>query len=237
MRPPKETKPLLCNIYNAPDNIAAIRKELFEVFQTITLSLEEYNSYWPYVDNIWSSKGTLRSTKDGGTVEYFRCRCHPVKEHIPENEGRRKRQKSSQDALGCEMRIRVIKSLNIGTIDRTSNSLYHVHTLKDIDSRKRPSAFRDLAAVEVAKNYTAAEVAGSLHAVDRPKDRKLLIDAGGWHLSLKDVHNTSAAWKKDHPNNKRQGNLSDWEEQRLETQEWLESENWHVENIEVCYLR
>lgn len=85
--------------------------------------------------------------------------------------------------------------------------------------------------------YTASEVARNLRAVDWPEDRKLLTDAGGWHLSLKDVHNASAAWKKDHPNNKRQGNLSDWEEQRLETQEWLESEHWHVENIEVCYLR
>ena len=135
------------------------------------------NSYWPYVDNIWSSKGTLRSTKDGGTVEYFRCRCHPVKEHIPENEGRRKRQKSSQDALGCEMRIRVIKSLNIGTIDRTSNSLYHVHTLKDIDSRKRPSAFRDLAAVEVAKNYTARVTFVQL--IDLKTESYSLMRAGG----------------------------------------------------------
>ena len=147
----KETKPLLCNIYNALDNIAAIRKELFKVVQTITLSSEQYKSYWPYVDNIWSSKGTSRNTKDGSIVEYFRCRCHPVKENIPENEGRRKRQKSSHDALGCEMRIRVTKSLNIVTIDRTGNSLYYVHTLEDIDSRKQPSAFRDLASVEVAK--------------------------------------------------------------------------------------
>lgn len=235
MPPLKEIKPLLCNIYNAPDNIAAIRKELFEVEQTITLSAEQYNSYWPYVDNIWSSKGTPRNTKEGTIVEYFRCRCHPVKEHVPENEGRRKRQKSSHDALGCEMRIRVVKSLNIVTIDRTGKCLCHIHTLEDIDLRKRPSTFRDLAAIEVAKNYTVAEVARNLRAVDRPDDRKLLTDAGGWHLSLKDVHNASATWKKDHPNNKRQGNLSGWEEQRLETQEWLESEHWHVENIEVCY--
>ncbi len=156
----KETKPLLCNIYNSPDNIAAIRKELFEVVQTIKLSPKQYNSYWPYVDNIWSSKGTPRNTKDGSIVEYFRCRCHPVKDHIPENEGRRKRQKSSHDALDFEMRIRVTKSLKIVTIDRIGNFLYHVNTLEDMDSQKRASTFRDLAAVEVAKNYTVAEVYG-----------------------------------------------------------------------------
>ncbi len=188
----KKTKPLLCNIYNSPDNIAAIRKELFEVVQTITLFSEQYNSYWPYVDNIWSSKGTLRNTKDGSIVQYFRCRCHQVKKHIPENEGRQKRQKSSHDSLSCEMRICVTKSLNIVTIDRTWNSLYHVHILEDIDSQKRPSAFRDLSDVEVARNYTVAEVACNLREADRPEDRKLLTDAGGWHLSLKDVHNASA---------------------------------------------
>ena len=50
MPPPKETKPLLYHISNAPDNVALIRQKLFEVVQTVTLSLEEYNSYWPYVD-------------------------------------------------------------------------------------------------------------------------------------------------------------------------------------------
>lgn len=57
------------------------------------------------------------------------------------------------------MRIRIIKNISTATIDRTGNCLNHLHTLEDIDLRKRPSAFRDLAAVEVAKNYTAAEVA------------------------------------------------------------------------------
>lgn len=89
-----------------------------------------------------------------------------------------KGQKSSHDALGYEIRIQVIKSLNIATIDRTGNSLYHIHTLEDTDSRKRPSAFRDLAVIEVAKNYTAAEVARNLRVVDRPEDRKLLTNAG-----------------------------------------------------------
>lgn len=44
MQQPKK-KPLLCNIYNVPDNIETIQKELFKVVQTITLFLEEYNSY------------------------------------------------------------------------------------------------------------------------------------------------------------------------------------------------
>lgn len=59
---------------------------MFEVVRTITLSLEEYNRYWLYVDNIWSLKGMLRITKDDTIIDYFRCRCHSVKEHIPKIE-------------------------------------------------------------------------------------------------------------------------------------------------------
>lgn len=91
MPPKKEVKPLPDNIYNVPEDIAAIWKNLFQVNDTITLSLEEYNKYWPYVDNVWSSKSTPDTLKDGSIVEYFCCRCHPTVEHITENEGRQKR--------------------------------------------------------------------------------------------------------------------------------------------------
>ena len=236
MPPKKEVKPLPDNIYNVPEDIATIRKNLFQVNDIVTLSLEEYNKYWPYVDNVWSSKGTPDTLKDGSIVEYFRCQCYPTVEHIPANEGWRKRQKASHNALGCKMRIRVTKNCDLISIRQTGKWPDHVHTLDDIEARKRSSAFRDLAAIEVAKNYTPSEVARNLRAVNRPEDQKLLIEVGRWHLSLKDVHNASAAWKKEHPNQKRRGNLSDWEEQRLDIREWLESEKWHVENIKVYYL-
>lgn len=87
MPPTKETKPLPCNIHNASGSIAAIQKELFEVVPPITLSSEEYNTNWPYIGHIWSSKGTPRNMKDGSIVGYFRCGCHAVKEHVPENGG------------------------------------------------------------------------------------------------------------------------------------------------------
>lgn len=115
----KEVKPLPDNIYNVPENIAAIRKNLFQVNDTITLSLEEYNKYWPYVDNVWSSKGTPDTLKDGSIVEYFRCRCHPTEEYIPENESQRKRQKALHDALCCKMRIRVTRNCDFINIRQT----------------------------------------------------------------------------------------------------------------------
>lgn len=137
-------------------------------------------------------------------------------EYVPENEGQQKRQKASHDALGFKMHIQITKNLELINIQQTEKCPDHMHILDDIDTRKTPSAFRDLVAIEVAKNYALSEVARNLCVVDRPKDQKLFTEAGGWYLLLKDVHNTSTAWKKEYPDQKRRGNLSDWEQQRLD---------------------
>lgn len=59
------------------------------------------------------------------------------------------------------MRIRVTRNCDFINIRQTGKCPDHVHTLDDIEARKRPSAFQDLAAIEVAKNYTPSEVARS----------------------------------------------------------------------------
>ena len=43
--------------------------------QTITLSSEEYNI-----------TETPRNMKDESMIEYFCCQCHPIKEHVREND-------------------------------------------------------------------------------------------------------------------------------------------------------
>lgn len=59
------------------------------------------------------------------------------------------------------MRIRVTKNCDLINIRWIGKCLDHLHILDDIDARKRPSAFWDLAAIEVAKNHTPSEVAHS----------------------------------------------------------------------------
>lgn len=82
-----------------------------------------------------------RSTKDGDIVEYFCFWYHSAKRYISKNKSWWKRQKSSHNMLGCEMRIQIIKSFNIATIDCTANSLYQVCKLKDINLQKRLLVF------------------------------------------------------------------------------------------------
>ena len=50
-----------------------------------------------------------------------------------------------------------------------------------------------LAADEVANGYKTADMARNLRGVDRLANRQALDSAGGHYLSLKDVHNASAA--------------------------------------------
>ena len=64
---------------------------------------------------------------------------------------------------------------------------------------------------------------------------KPLQEAGGHWLSLKDVHNAGAAWKKENPDSRRDRSQGIWQEQALKVQEWLEKEGWHVDAIQVGF--
>ncbi len=61
------------------------------------------------------------------------------------------------------------------TVSRTGQCSKHAHSLEELDCRKRPSHFQDLAAVQVASGYLVADVARNLRAEDRPADRKALL--------------------------------------------------------------
>ncbi len=89
--------------------------------------------------------------------------------------------------------MRVVSEGAHVTVTRMGDCLEHAHALEDSDRWKRPSHFRSVAAAQVANGYKVAEVARNLRAVDRPADRTALHAAGGHWLSLKDVHNASAA--------------------------------------------
>ena len=121
------------------------------------------------------------------------------------------------------------------TVQRIGTGVEHLHSLEDSDRWKRPSFVRQVAAREVANGYPVANVARNLRGVDRPKDRQALQEAGGHWLSLKDVHNAGAAWKKENPDSRRDRSQGIWQEQALKVWEWLEKEGWHVDAIQVGF--
>ncbi|MCJ1302905.1 2,5-diamino-6-(ribosylamino)-4(3H)-pyrimidinone 5'-phosphate reductase [Hypocenomyce scalaris] len=183
-----------------PPNIGAVRERLFALGETVRLAAADFEAYWPYIDNLWSSTGTPR-TNEGCKTEYFCCRLHTTENWKPRGGGKRvrERQKPSHTAIGCPMRMRVVHAAGVVTVDRVGESPGHAHALEDSDCYKQPSVFCALATREVANGYSVAEVARNLRGVNCPADRAALYAAEGRWLSLKDIHNACAAWKKQHP--------------------------------------
>ncbi len=158
-------------LFEFPPAVASLRPRFFAVEDDFVLTADDFRTYWPYVDNIWSSVGAPASLKAGRTA-YYRCRLHATKDWVPEGEGKkvRRRMKPSRTAIGCGMRMRVVTNGDCVTVSRTGVCTEHVHTLEDSDRWKRPSHFRELAAAQVASGYKVADVARNLRGVDRPAD-------------------------------------------------------------------
>ncbi|KAK6593049.1 glutathione transferase [Botrytis cinerea] len=57
-----------------PPDLAAWREKLFNVNEMITLSEEEYNTYFPHVDNVYSHRSTQKYKRKPFVSHYWDCR-------------------------------------------------------------------------------------------------------------------------------------------------------------------
>lgn len=62
----------MSNVLGLPDDLQKWREMLFSVEQPVTLTAEEYDTYWPYVNNVWHFKDKNPPRKnDGAQVSFF----------------------------------------------------------------------------------------------------------------------------------------------------------------------
>lgn len=209
-----------------PKDIEAIRLRLFKLDDgAITLSIADWNTYFPWVDNFWirNKPAPQHATAEGTRTAYYWCRFHSTKDHVPTRSGTSKRNRSSRDAMGCGMKLKaVFHGEDFVEVLRHGECLEHVHIMEDADRIKKHSAIRQLAAEESTHGYKTSEVAANLRAIHRPADRKKLHGAGAHWLNLKDVHNQGAAYKAANPDVRLQGARYHWQEQREEARKWLD---------------
>jgi 2,5-diamino-6-(ribosylamino)-4(3H)-pyrimidinone 5'-phosphate reductase len=186
------------NRLDNPPHLGRMRKELFEIQDTIELSEAEFKSYWPYVDNVWVK---LRSnpSKDGTTVkDYFMCRLKrpTTKPRESDNLDKRMRKKKTREGGTCQMAVRVTRIERAYTtyeIARTNeNDECHTHDLDHLDRIKRNSVIMGAAKREATKGYLPSSVHAVLH-----EDYQALVDAGGKFLTTTDVRNVSQHWRQE----------------------------------------
>lgn len=190
------------SLYEFPSDVKAKRELLFNPCDHLTLSREQWDLYWPYIDNAWSRSASETNAK-GHRVEYYRCRqwrkeTHPPPSEEDESAPMRKRQKIVRHALGCGMKI-LCTHVGDGEVIITRGKKCpdgHIDSLEDADKAKLPSAFVKVAAAEVKKGNKVATVAHVVSGADDPEQRAAVAGAGGRWLSRQDVHNAVAKYKK-----------------------------------------
>jgi hypothetical protein len=62
----------MSNVLGLPEDLQKWRERLFSVEEPLTLTAEEYDTYWPYVNNVWHFKDRNPPRKnDGAQVSSF----------------------------------------------------------------------------------------------------------------------------------------------------------------------
>lgn len=189
----------IADLRHPPPHLLQMRHRLFEVQNRIELHLDEFELYWPYVDNVWVRQHRANTDKSGRYVtDYYACRLQrptytPTKERA---EGKPTRKKQIRQGGTCQMRLKTVRYVGgyVGmSIMQIGEQTEHTHDLDHIDKIKRTSVLMDIARSEVMKGYMPA----SVFTVMNENPERLAI-AGGRHLNRNDVRNASQAWRQQH---------------------------------------
>ncbi|KAJ5543055.1 Riboflavin-specific deaminase [Penicillium sp. DV-2018c] len=190
------------SLFNNPPNLARIRKVLFECKDPIEISLEEFETYWPFIDNVWVKQRSNASKEGHCTTDYYMCRLrrptHRTSETRPLPEGKRPRKKRVREGGICNFQIKVVRfegAYSTVTIARTPGSCNtHSHDLDYIDRVKRNSGLMEYARKESIKGYLPSSIYTKFQ-----EEPEKLGEAGGRFFTVTDVRNISAKWRIQNP--------------------------------------
>lgn len=189
-------------LLNNPPNLAQVRKVLFECRDPIEISVDEFETYWPFIDNVWVKQRSNSSKEGHCTTDYYMCRLrrptHRTSDSRPLPEGKRPRQKRVREGGVCNFQIKVVRcegdSAGV-TIARTpGSSVAHSHDLDYIDKVKRNSGLMEFARREAVKGYLPSSIYTKFQ-----EEPERLAEAGGRFCTVTDVRNVSAKWRVQNP--------------------------------------
>ncbi|KAE8148847.1 dihydrofolate reductase-like domain-containing protein [Aspergillus avenaceus] len=190
------------SLINNPPNLARIRQVMFDCKDPIEISLEEFETYWPFIDNVWVKQRSNSSKEGHCTTDYYMCRLrrptHRTSETRPLPEGKRPRKKRVREGGICNFQIKVVRfegAYSTVTIARTpGSSSFHSHDLDFIDKVKRNSGLMEFARKEAIKGYLPSSIYTKFQ-----EELEKLLEAGGKFCTVTDVRNVSAKWRIQNP--------------------------------------
>lgn len=190
------------SLINNPPNLQRIRRVMFECKDPIEISLDEFETYWPFIDNVWVKQRSNSSKEGHCTTDYYMCRLrrptHRSSETRPLPEGKRPRKKRVREGGICNFQIKVVKfegAYSTVTIARTpGSSTVHSHDLDYIDKVKRNSGLMEFARKEAIAGYLPSSIYTKFQ-----EEPDKLYEAGGKFCTVTDVRNVSAKWRIQNP--------------------------------------
>ncbi|KAH8808372.1 hypothetical protein F5884DRAFT_791986 [Xylogone sp. PMI_703] len=92
-----------------PPNLAEWRQRLFNVDETITLSQEEFETYFPHVDNVYSHRSTQRYKRKPFISHYWDCRLKGRPPGTPKSDdpNKKKRKRTARERDLCDVKIKI----------------------------------------------------------------------------------------------------------------------------------
>ena len=206
-----------------PENTPATREAVFLMKSSIKWTPEQFDEYWPLVDNFWVCNKPNNAVTDRGTQSScWWCRLHKG-ETLSETHGQRN--KALRTVAPCGMKIKMVKTysqsdhsilLSISLslhIDKKHACWEHNHQQDYLDQVKINSFVMNIAGKAVSQRYEVHSVRSNLKGVKWTENRTALEAAGGRHITLKHCHNAGTEWKKAHPDQRIQGAKAFWPEQ------------------------
>ncbi|KIW04751.1 uncharacterized protein PV09_04477 [Verruconis gallopava] len=175
-------------LLNDPEQIATLRRQLFNLTDEIVLSKHDWQAMWPFVDNMWVERNASRA-KDR---QQFNCRIWRNDSDKKAGSGRRNRVR--RDVEPCGMKMYVIRKDDNVVISRcpgrTHDVKEHNHDLSYLDKVKTPSAIMRIAADIMSAGKTPGEAVKEIRNL--PIVQALEKD-GGLYIDTNRVRNAHKA--------------------------------------------
>lgn len=92
-----------------PPDLADWRQRLFNVDEMITLSEEEFQTYFPHVDNVYSHRSTQRYKRKPFVSHYWDCRLKGRPPGTPKSNdpNKKKRKRTARERDLCDVKIKI----------------------------------------------------------------------------------------------------------------------------------
>ncbi|PMD17583.1 hypothetical protein NA56DRAFT_648653 [Hyaloscypha hepaticicola] len=100
---------LSTKIVENPPNLAEWRQKLFDVNEMITLSEEEFQTYFPHVDNVYSHRSTQKYKRKPFVSHYWDCRLKGRPPGTPKSNdpNKKKRKRTARERDLCDVKIKI----------------------------------------------------------------------------------------------------------------------------------